>query len=173
MAAEPEKSPLSRVWILTFFVMGIIIGLMLLLLQRGPVVEAPRPAQKPQVKEAAAPTKPPKKAEPRRVTPPPKPLPPVQQAAPSQYQPLECDRKSAEAVLERARSLAATSDSGDGVLLSLSSEWEYYSPGLRRSFVEAFSEADRCLQGRYRPLSLRYRGELVAEVGADGSIEMK
>ncbi len=166
--------PVSRVWILTFFVMGVLIGLLLLVLQRGPLLIAPELLETKQVAESAPPSAiPPKKTESQQTTPQQRPSLPAQGTTPLTFQPRLCDRKAAEAVVQRARTLASISDSGEAVELNLSSEWEYYSPALRRSFVEAFSGADHCLQGRYRSLRLLYRGEEVARVGSAGKIEMK
>jgi hypothetical protein len=98
-------------------------------------------------------------------TPPPPPEPPVE--------PLRCDRKAAREVYEKAMTLASIREQGDGVLLDLTREWEFYRPGHRRGFVEAFSKADRCLHGGYREIRFSYQGREVANVSTSGAVEMK
>ena len=185
MAEQPEKSLLSRVWIVSFFIMGVIIGLLLLVLEREAVPVAAKqapskeePAPKPRAanidKQQKRQKPPPPAPAPRKIVAPPEAVAtPAPQATVEQLQPLQCDREQADAVMQRAQTLSSFVERGGGLQLNLTSEWEYYSPGHRRSFVEVISEADRCLQGRYRPLQLNYRGEEVARVGTDGAIEMK
>ena len=165
--------------------MGVAIGLLLLVLERGPLVvglepetsgpgtaaqsgavakEAPKPAP---TRQKTAPG-----VEAKRGASQPRAAAPAGGQAAEQLQPLQCDRDEAEAVVQRARSLATLSERGALLQLSLTRDWEFYSSGHRRSFVEAFSEADRCLQGQFRQLHFFYRGQLVATVSAEGAVEM-
>lgn len=162
-----QGGAISRVWILTFFVMGIVIGLLLLVLEQGlptswrsvelpeftrePVAPTPGEQPAPRVKEQLAPR---------------------DEEAPK-LEALHCDRDEAQRVRQKALSLASISEQGGEVRLALTKEWEYYSAGHRRSFVGAFSEADRCLQGIYRPLRFSFQGDEVATVSASGAITMK
>jgi hypothetical protein len=155
------------VWVLAFFVMGMLMGLLLLLLQQqgepsswlafdwpGNVVVG-EIAQK-----VGQTTKP-------------KPEPRPEPVNSSKVEPMRCDRAAARAVRDKARELATISEKGDALQLRLGGEWEYYLPGHRRGFIEAFAEADRCLQGNGRVIRFIFRGEEVAAVNAEGAVELK
>jgi len=90
-----------------------------------------------------------------------------------EVEPIVCDRKAAQAVRDKARTLALFSEQGGELHLHLSGDWAYFSAGHRRSFVNAFAEADRCLAGRIRPIRFIFRGEAVALIDASGSVQMK
>lgn len=168
-----QGSPVSRVWILAFFVMGVVIGLLLLVLEQGfphswvaaerPVasargevqhVPAERPAPVPTTRGKAVPIQEPANIEPARI------------------EALRCDHEAAQRVWDKALSLASISEQGGVIQLAMTREWEFYSPGHRRSFVETFSEAVRCLQGHYRELLFRYHGDAVAHVTDKGAVKM-
>jgi hypothetical protein len=174
------------VWVLTFFVMGVVIGLLLLVLQGGqppswltvswphfaredvppsPAVvmqrepvrgsEASRHTNRLDHKVtngAAAPLP----EEPGRVI----------------VAPMQCNREAAQAVRNKASELATLGLQGGIVQIYLGRAWEYYTPGHRRSFVEAFAEADHCLQGEWRPMRFSFRGAVVATVSVEGAIDM-
>lgn len=188
----PVGSGISRVWVLTFFVMGVALGLLLLLLQQPGLPDgvAEVTAQPAPVKSQARAIEQPR---PRKVVPKPKPKPKPEPIAPAPVQPqqtvaeepplpatanptiepMNCDRRAAEAVRDKARTLATITQRGETVQLNLTRQWEYYLPGHRRSFVETFAEADRCLHGRPRVIRFNFRGVEVARVSADGAIVMK
>jgi hypothetical protein len=86
---------------------------------------------------------------------------------------MQCNREAAQGVRDKASELAEISVQGGVLQLHLGSVWEFYTPGLRRSFVEAFAEADRCLQGDGRPIRFSFRGSEVAAVSAGGAVEMR
>jgi hypothetical protein len=163
------------VWILAFFVAGVVIGLLLLVLQQG------MPGSWTSLWRAGQPV--PRTAQPHSNEPTAKAAPLPRQAEDSgeaataggqrHDQPLQCDRAAALKVMERARSLASMHEQGGRLTLNLTREWEYYSAGHRRSFVEVFSEADRCLQGQFRELHFLYQGREVASVSSGGAIEVK
>lgn len=173
-----QGESVSRVWILAFFVMGIVIGLLLLVLDRGvPRLWPPSSAAHPVPKERKSTTvatpsrgtavtagKEQSAAKSREKAP--------EKADASIIEPLHCDHATAEKVWERALSIASISEQ-DGVMrLAMTRQWEYYSPGHRRSFVETFSESVRCLRGQYRELRFYYQGVPVAQVSAEGLVQM-
>jgi hypothetical protein len=189
---------------MTFFVMGILIGLLLLVLeQRGgdprplseladipeksmkrqPSSTAPKKTDKPVVHRQTGGKSPAanKAATDKPVgvphvedTPAEKPIAEDQATGEKpRIVPLSCDRKESLQVRERARTLASISEQDNVVQLVLTRDWEYYSPGHRRGFVEAFSEADRCLHGHFRELHFLYQGQEVATVSTIGAVEMK
>jgi hypothetical protein len=167
------------VWILTFFVMGIVMGLLLLILQGGQLpswfnrLQPPDTIEEtPQQSGAALPRvapRPPSRSGSIVVA----PLP-AKGAAKVVVAPMRCDRETARAVQEKASELATITLQGGVLVLRMGRAWEYYSPGHRRGFVEAFAEADRCLQeGTARPMRFSFRGAEVASVSADGAVEMQ
>ena len=165
---------ISRVWVLTFFVMGIALGLMLLILQQQGLPEwqgmdssQPAPANS-QARAVEQPR--PRKPKPRAKSTPTPPAPPV--TASTTIEPMNCDHRAAEAVRDKARTLSTITQQGEIVQLNLTRQWEYYSPGHRHSFVEAFAEADRCLHGRPRVIRFSFRGVEVAVVSAEGAVVM-
>lgn len=169
-----RRRGIPRVWILTFFVMGILMGLLLLILQQGEnpswlkfdwpgkvvledVAQIVGQATKSQTQPQSRPNPQSKLHTPQATS----------------VEPMLCDRKAAQAVRDKARSLATISEQGGILMLRLGRDWEYYSPGHRRSFVQAFADADLCLQGQARAISFSFRGEKVATVSAEGAVEMK
>ncbi len=188
----------SRAWVLSFFIMGIMLGLMVLILQQQgtPAWLTMSPPQadsaksRPHTQTAAAD----RKRSGRTVVSRPKPGPPTQTAeAPpppatepsvvetpsgaasnsATIEPMNCDHKAAEAVRDKARTLSTITQRAGTLQLTLTRQWEYFSPGHRQSFVETFAEADLCLYGRPRVIRFNYRGEAVAEVSAEGAVQMK
>ncbi len=177
-----------RQWILIFFVMGIVLGLILLNLEQA---EAPwwlnlqwingsdEPAVEGEQSQAttASPTSPGKVPQPAVRSRQPanvQKTPSPSSADEPDIEPRYCDRNKAWAIREKARSLATISEQGEQLLLRLSRDWEYYNPGHRRGFIEAFAEADLCLrEGRGRTIRFSYRGKEVATVSAEGAVEMK
>jgi hypothetical protein len=156
------------------------MGLMLLILQQDypPVVQqGEAPVQTPDdAPRKAEPSWPQKAmevitAQVEEVTAPPKREAQVPQGG--RVEQMACDREAAMAVRNKARTLASISERGDSVHLRMGEEWVYYAPGHRRGFVEAFAEADRCLQGHWRAIRFSYQGETVATVSPDGAIEIK
>jgi hypothetical protein len=172
---ERSGAPLSRLWILTFFVLGVVIGLLLLVLQGGqlpPATGFRLPWSGAASGEATAPPAPaPIRARPQAVTR--APMSAAQSDGRVVVAPMRCDRKAARQVQEKARELATLSVQGGGLLLQLGAGWEYYSPGLRRSFVETFAAADHCLLGDGRSIRFTFRGAEVAEVTAEGAVRMR
>jgi hypothetical protein len=169
----------SRVWVLTFFVMGIVIGLLLLILQGGLLPFWSGMSLSPDITKETQQQSESSKA--RVAAPPPSrpgndsvgPLPAVSTAK-LVAAPMRCDREAARAVHEKASELAMISLQAGVLQLRLGSAWEYYSPGHRRGFVEAFAEADRCLQeGDARPIRFSFRGSEVASVDTAGAVEMQ
>ncbi len=142
------KGPNLMLWMPILFIVGV--GLGLLALNTGVLDEIELPSFERPTAAPAAKTR-----------------------APSgDYQPMMCDRQAAEAVREKARGLAAFRDRGERLTLTLGPAWEFYSEGLRRSFVETFHEADGCLRGEPRRIDYDYRGSRVAEVDAAGRLRM-
>ncbi|MEN8170626.1 MAG: hypothetical protein ABFS08_10430 [Pseudomonadota bacterium] len=175
-----RRRGISRVWVLAFFVMGILMGLLFLILQQG---ESPSwlefdRSEKVALEDvdqiAGEATRPQSKPRPRPQLEPKSHMgskPHTPQA--TSVEPMLCDRKAAQAVRDKARSLATISEQGGILMLRLGRAWEYYSPGHRRSFVQAFADADLCLQGQARAISFSFRGEKVAMVNAEGAVEMR
>lgn len=182
------RSPLSRAWVFAFFVMGIVIGLLLLVLQQGgdplallegasqpqpvaPVLSKPAVHSSAQVSRGGTVTPTPAARTPSDAP----SLPGNVPAAPPETttEPMACDRRAAQAVRDKARSLALISEQADVLLLHLGSDWVYYSPGHRRGFINAFAEADRCLAGHLRPIRFFFRGEEVAQVDASGAVHIR
>lgn len=164
---------MSRVWVLTFFVLGVVIGLLLLVLQGGRLpawIDVQWPFTP---TEVVAPQKGPARVihVPRQdsgsVVP--RPAPATDKVI---VAPMQCNREAAQGVRDKASELAELSVQGGVLQLRLGSVWEFYSPGHRRSFVEAFAEADRCLQGAGRPIRFSFRGAEVASVSAEGAVAM-
>jgi hypothetical protein len=87
--------------------------------------------------------------------------------------PMQCNREAAQGVRDKAGELAQMRVQGGVLQLYLGGVWEFYTPGVRRSFVETFAEADRCLQGGGRPIRFSFRGSEVAAVSAEGAVEMR
>lgn len=74
-----------------------------------------------------------------------------------------CNTASAEKVRNKARSIAEISETADGVLhVRLRQEWAYYTPGIRKSFLQAFAESDACILGHSRTIHFYYNGEEIA-----------
>ncbi len=181
-----QAPAISRVWIMVFFVMGILIGLLLLVLEQGGKDPWRLPAQ-PATPAKSAQLEPRPYSAPKAAKTTDKPVVGKQTTSgkagskPAEDEtmqqptiaPLRCDRKAAMQVRERARSLASISEQENRVQLVLTRDWAYYSPGHRRGFVEAFSEADRCLHGQFRELHFLYQGHEVATVSNVGAIRMK
>lgn len=174
----------SRLWVLAFFVMGVVIGLLILVLQQGgpgsiasSESEAPVTLSEPATKKVPARVKAkPKIKAASRKSPAPVPHSEVEATPPpaeAVVEPIECDRAEARAVRDKARTLALISNKGDELILQLNENWAYYSAGLRRSFVATFADADRCLSGRARTMRFYFRGEEVAVVTKSGAIEMR
>jgi hypothetical protein len=152
-------------------VLGVVIGLLLLVLQGGQLLPATG-LRLPWPGATSGEVSPPPASAPIR----PRPQA-VTTAADSAGRvvvaPMRCDRKAARQVQEKARELATLSVQGGGLLLQLGAGWEYYSPGVRRSFVETFAAADHCLLGDGRPIRFTFRGDEVAEVTAEGAVQMR
>lgn len=174
-----------RLWILVFFVVGVVIGLMLLILQGSLplswLASTPAPIAEvaPQRPSAVLPEGRIRGDKVRTWSPRTDPAsPPTSTRPPSEpkqamSEPIDCNREKALAVRDKARSLAVFSEQPDHLQLRLGDDWAYYSAGHRRSFVEVFSKADRCLQGRWRDIRFTFRGEEVATLSAAGVVEMK
>lgn len=188
-----RRDEIPRVWVLAFFIMGIVIGLLLLNLQGVrylPLGEDSKPAQVVVQERAETVKQSPeektdkfgdlektveilKKSVTRAVeklpgtapAPEPKPTPTIEA--------VQCDRQDASEVWAKAEKLASIVEKSGRLQLHLKREWEYYGPGHRRGFIEAFSEAALCLKGSPHPISFIFRGNEVAAVSADGVIELK
>ncbi len=167
---EPRR--LARVWVLAFFVMGVLMGLLLLVLMQGNDHSPPPKTTQSRPEPATAPVV----AKIREmVTPRAEPTSENSSAAvePAKIKPIRCDRMEARKVYVKARELATIIDQGERLQLRMNDAWEYYSEGHRRGFVDAFADADRCLQGKLRPIRFSYRGVEVASVSADGAVVVK
>jgi hypothetical protein len=174
----------SRLWVFAFFVMGVVIGLLILVLQQGgpgsissSEAEVPVTLSEPATKKVSAKVKAkPKVKAASRKSPAPVPHSEVEAPPPpaeAVVEPIECDRAEARAVRDKARTLALISNKGDELILQLNENWAYYSAGLQRSFAATFADADRCLSGRARTMRFFFRGEEVAVVTKSGAIEMR
>lgn len=74
-----------------------------------------------------------------------------------------CDTDSAEKIRNKARSIAEIGESADGALhVRLREQWAYYTPGIRKSFLQAFAESDTCILGHSRIIHFYYDGEEIA-----------
>lgn len=174
------RATVPRKWILLFFVVGVVLGLVLLNLDRALAPSWLEPQWTTQGDEPAGSEVSPDEtvdSAPRRKpqrTPAGQPTSRQQAATEPRIEPRYCDLDKARAVREKARSLATLSEEGGQLLLRLGREWEFYSPGHRRGFVEAVAESDLCLQqGRGRTIRFSYHGKEVAIVTAEGAVEMK
>lgn len=152
----PHRKRVPTVWILAFFVLGMVMGLMLLILQQGGLakwrsLEWPSQLDEPPSQQTAGSSEP---VRPR-------------------VQAVSCDREQAQRVYDKVRTLATLSQQGNILTVQLGGAWAYYAEGHRRGMVEAFSEADRCLSGQQRSLRFTYQGEEVASVSRQGHIEVK
>lgn len=177
----------SRVWVLTFFVMGVVMGLLLLVLQGGHppawfAVSWPDFSAEEVASQPPAPPQGESASASRASRPASRPARDSTNAAVASspavsdrviVAPMQCNREAAQAVHDKASELATLSLQGGVLQLYLGRAWEFYSPGLRRSFVETFAEADRCLQGVWRPMHFSFRGAEVATVSAEGAIEIR
>lgn len=75
---------------------------------------------------------------------------------------LVCNPEAAQKILAKAREIAEIHQA-DGVLnVRLRRQWAYYTPGIRRSFLQAFAESDACVEGGTRPIHFYYEGVKVA-----------
>ena len=75
---------------------------------------------------------------------------------------LVCNPEAAQKIIAKAREIAEI-DTADGVVnVRLRRQWAYYTPGIRRSFLEAFAESDACLEGGSRPIHFYYDGVKIA-----------
>lgn len=172
---QRRRSALSRVWVLVFFVLGIVMGLLLLILQQG---EAPSwlTLEWPQslTEQAEPKTKSVIKPIPQRKSDKVMVRPSLgTQSTTVTVEPMRCNREKAQAVWDKGRSLASIRVQDEVLQLRMGRDWEYYSPGHRRGFVEAFSEADHCLQGYGRAIHFSFQGKEVATVTAEGAVVLK
>jgi hypothetical protein len=170
------KLPISKSLVFSFFLIGIIVGMVLLdaeLITLPSLDITPeRPvANKPAARESvdSAP-KASTQTHPKTTT--------VQQsvAAPVPHvanEPVICDQKKALAVRKSAREVAVIAEQGAVLSVTLNPEWAYYSAGIRRSFIERFVVSDTCLQGRSRVIHFYFRGERIAITDTFGGIDMK
>lgn len=75
---------------------------------------------------------------------------------------LVCNPEVAQKILAKAGEIAVIQQV-DGILnVRLRQQWAYYTPGIRRSFLEAFAESDACIEGGTRPIHFYYGGEKIA-----------
>lgn len=88
-------------------------------------------------------------------------------------EPVICDQAKALAVRKKAQEIAVIVEQGKVLNVTLGKEWAYYTPGIRRSFVERFAASDTCLHGGARQIRFYFRGEQVASTDAHGAIELK
>lgn len=170
------KQSISAGWIVAFFVIGILLGLLALQLleTRDPLAwlfparETTTPASPPAVTSRrneppparAVASAPRVRGETSPVPPPAAetPPPPPERIA----EPLVCDRRAAARVREKAREVAEIFSEGERLTVKLRDEWSYYSDGVRRSFVKQFTDSDTCLNGHARPIEFYYQGNLFA-----------
>lgn len=169
------KQSISAGWIVAFFVIGILLGLLALQLLEArdplawlfPARETTTPASSPAV--AARRNEPPSPAVAsapptrRETSPVPPPAAEITPPLPERIaEPLVCDRRAAARVREKAREVAEIFSEGERLTVKLRDEWSYYSDGVRRSFVGQFTDSDTCLNGRPRPIEFYYQGDLFA-----------
>lgn len=75
---------------------------------------------------------------------------------------LDCDPEMAQRIRAKALEIAELQEAPGVLHVRLRKQWEYYTPGIRRSFLQAFAESDVCLEGRARLINFYYQGELIA-----------
>lgn len=88
-------------------------------------------------------------------------------------EPVICDQSKARAVRKKAQEIAVITEQGGVLSVTLGKDWAYYSPGIKRSFVERFVASDTCLRGSPRSIIFYFRGEQVASTDIHGGIEFK
>lgn len=166
------KQPIPKSLILSFFLIGIILGLLFIdtpLIQPAPppVAEQGTPAPKP----AKAAPKPLKRPVQERLSRGIAKVLPEKTAAPV-VEPLICDREWAQQVRLRAREIAEIIEQGNELSVRLGREWAFYASGHRIGFVQAFSDSDSCLAGRPRLIRFYFEGQEVAVADPVTGIQM-
>jgi hypothetical protein len=174
------KSLPSKPLIFAFFLIGIILGMVLIdmgMIQL-PEFTAPRPgikthetekAPQHQQSEMKAATRKPPTAKPHD-----KPVDIISSSIPQAVtEPVRCDRTNALAVRKKAQEMSVISEQGTILNVTLGKDWAYYTPGIRRSFIERFTASDTCLHGSPRTIHFYYRGKEVAVTDTHGAIVMK
>lgn len=183
-----DSEKISAAWYIAFFLVGILLGLLLLRTydvaalirswgaEPGSAAEHSASAGKEQVKAAkpvTAVTPSPRKkpiadAEPEPSSP---VAPATADAAATEPPPAEvapvpepfvCNQKRASAIRDKAREMAEIVTYSDHLAVRLRGEWAYYSDSVRRSFITKFADSDACLNGRSRQIRFFYQGKLYA-----------
>ncbi|MCW9088502.1 MAG: zinc ribbon domain-containing protein [Gammaproteobacteria bacterium] len=157
-AARKKSAPLALV--AAFFIIGVLLGVLFIdsdyypSLRQGLTAVVGENDTQPPVEEAVQQPSPQEK---RAVV----SALPVQSADESETA-LVCNREMARKIRAKALEIAEISES-DGVLnVRMRQQWAYYTPGIRRSFLEAFAESDACLEGGSRRIHFFYGGEMFA-----------
>lgn len=186
------KEPVSFKWVVAFFFIGAVLGLLVLQVMKGrtsvvtepvaswsaPPVEVPasgvekRPTSAPRVSVSRAPQVVPADVAERKAQD--FVVPPTEtQAVTTTVEPMRCNQEIAFKVREKA--LETTEIVNEGTLLKvrLRGEWDYYSDSVRRSFMVKFADSDACLNGQSRPIDFYYQGKLYAHADPDKGIEFK
>jgi hypothetical protein len=164
------KAPISKPLIFSFFLIGIILGL-LLFDPRGFRLPQPETEQSTTPRETVAPA--PRHAARDTASGTRQQDKTAAAVAEADGRAMLCDREEARAIRDKAREIAVFSERDDVLHVLLGEAWAYYSPGIRRSFVERIAAADTCLQGRGRNIRFFFKGEEVAGSDPYGSVELK
>lgn len=178
---SPVKPPLPKSLVFSFFLIGIILGMVLI---NANVIDLPQPESKPVEAGKTGETQKPRKSVVRskapsasrstaKSTPRKEPVAEQPEADKFSTEPVICDRKEAIAVRKKAQEIAVIMVQGKELNITLGDAWAYYSPGIRRSFVERFAASDTCLHGIPRPIHFFYHGEEVASTDIHGGVELK
>lgn len=178
---SPVKPPLPKSLIFSFFLIGIILGMVLI---DANVIDLPQPETKPQEAGKTSEAQKPRKSVVRpkapyahrttaKRTPRKKPVAEQSEAERFSTEPVICDKEEAIAVRKKAQEIAVIMAQGKELNITLGDAWAYYTPGIRRSFVERFAASDTCLHGMPRPIHFFYHGEEVASTDIHGGVELK
>lgn len=177
------KSKPSKSLVFSFFLIGIILGIVLL---DAGVIHLPavnlsqtdEPAKIDRIENSQPAVPPQPKKEKSRVSRarPAKDIPakpPAAELPQTVAEPIICDQNDARAVRKKAQELSVITEQGGVLVVTLGKDWAYYTPGIKRSFIERFTASDTCLQGGPRSIVFYFRGKQVAIADIHGAIELK
>jgi len=172
------KSSLPKSLVFSFFLLGIILGMVLI---DTNVIPLPQIAgersgenKKNETPNKAKPTLHNKERQVTIAAPKKKPLVQNKKSdVKAIAEPLICDKREALAVRKKAQEIAVITEQGKVLTVTLGEGWAYYTPGIRQSFVERFFASDTCLHGRPREIRFYFRGDEVASTDTRGAIVLK
>jgi len=176
------KASLPKSLVLSFFLIGIILGMVLFDVGgiRLPAPEAPQSEVKGDADTQASSgpvtrkvVKSVSKALSRAVSKEKGPAHSTSSATKPVTEPVICDQVEAMAVRKKAQEIAVIVEQGQLLSVTLGEAWAYYTPGIRQSFVARFAASDTCLRGSPREIRFFFRGEQVAATDVHGGIELK